>query len=44
MKVGRHLISMSYLGYSSVRGMQYVLDMNLNTKKPDDLVHFLPYK
>ena len=28
----------------SVRGMQYVLDMTVNTKKPDDLAHKLPYK
>ena len=24
--------------------MQYVLDMTINTKKPDDLGHKLPYK
>ena len=30
--------------YLSVRGMQYVLDMTINTKKPDDLVHELLYK
>ena len=29
---------------SSVRAMQYVLDIIKNTKKPDDLVHKLPYK
>ena len=29
---------------SSVRAMQYVLDMTINSKKPDDLVHKLPYK
>ena len=28
----------------SVHAMQYVLDMNVNAKKPDDLVHLLPYK
>ena len=28
----------------SVRAMQYVLDMTMNSKKPDDLVHKLPYK
>ena len=28
----------------SVRAMQYVLDMTVNSKKPDDLVHKLPYK
>ena len=28
----------------SVRGMQYVLDMTIITKKPDDLVHELLYK
>ena len=30
--------------YNSVRGMQYRLDMNVNAKKPDDLVHLLPYE
>ena len=30
--------------YFSVRGMQYVLDMTINTKKPDDLAHKLPHK
>ena len=29
---------------TSVRAMQYVLDININAKKSDDLVHFLPYK
>ena len=29
---------------NSVRGMQYMLDMVVNPKKPDDLVHKLPYK
>ena len=29
---------------TSVRAMQYVLDMTVNSKKPDDLVHKLPYK
>ena len=29
---------------NSVRGMQYVLDMNVNTKKPDNLAHLLTYK
>ena len=29
---------------SSVRAMQYVLDVTVNIKKPDDLVHKLPYK
>ena len=28
----------------SVRAMQYMLDMNKNTKIPDDLVHKLPFK
>ena len=28
----------------SIRAMQYVLDMTINSKKPDDLVHKLPYK
>ena len=28
--------------FSSVRAMQYVLDMTKNSKKPDDLVHNLP--
>ena len=28
----------------SVRAMQYVLDMSINAKNPDDLVHLLPYK
>ena len=28
----------------SVRAMQYVLDMTVNSKKPDDLVHKPPYK
>ena len=30
--------------YTSVRGMQYVLDMTVNAKKPDNLAHKLPYK
>ena len=30
--------------YISVRAMQYMLDMNANTKIPDDLVHELPFK
>ena len=29
---------------SSVRAMQYELDMTENAKKPDDLVHKLPYE
>ena len=29
---------------NSVRAMQYVLDVTVNTKNPDDLVHKLPYK
>ena len=29
---------------TSVRGMQYVLDMTIKAKKPDDLVHKLSYK
>ena len=28
--------------FISVRAMQYVLDMTVNPKKPDDLVHNLP--
>ena len=28
----------------SVRAMQYVLDMTVNAKKSDNLVHKLPYK
>ena len=28
----------------SVRAMQYELDMTKNAKKPDDLVHKLPYE
>ena len=28
----------------SIRAMQYMLDMKVNTKKPDDLVHLLPHK
>ena len=28
----------------SVRAMQYMIDMNKNTKIPDDLVHKLPFK
>ena len=30
--------------YFSVRAMQSMLDMNVNTKIPDDLVHKLPFK
>ena len=30
--------------YSSVRAMQYVLDMNVNAKIPDDLVHKLSFE
>ena len=33
-----------YVLMNSVRAMQYVLDMNVNAKKPDDLVHLLPHK
>ena len=33
-----------YPFYISVRAMQYMLDMNKNTKIPDDLVHKLPFK
>ena len=29
---------------NSVRAMQYVFDMTINAKKPDDLVHKLSYK
>ena len=28
----------------SVRAMQYELDMTKNAKKPDDLIHKLPYE
>ena len=34
----------SYSSYISVRAMQYVLDMALNTKIPDDLVHKLSFE
>ena len=30
--------------WTSVRGMQYMLEVNMNTKIADDLVHKLPYK
>ena len=30
--------------YYSVRAMQYMLDLNVNAKISDDLVHKLPYK
>ena len=31
-------------GHFSVRAMQYILDIAINTKIPEDVVHELPFK